>query len=104
MSSPVNWNITPAQFLTELGIKYRQRAAWLAVDKCPFCEGGDHRDRFTFIVHGTDGNYSCSRGKCSVSGSFWGLIEAMGKDVSNYRGERQDMRIGKKKKRFIYGK
>lgn len=67
---------------------------------CPFCQGGDSGDEYTFGVGLYNGAYSCLRGSCSVKGSF--------RDLCNFFGERIEpgftapKPIGQKKK--IYDK
>jgi hypothetical protein len=106
--SDVNWKITPAEFLSELGWTNKRRGNWLTMVICPFCNGGDHKDKLTFIVHAKDGNYSCSRAKCGSRGSFWGLMLAVGKDPKEFLGERIEMMRPRKKKQtkkgYVYGR
>lgn len=96
------WDITPSQFLDRIGVKYRVGRTWLALIVCPFCEGGDHRDRQTCIVHVTDGNYTCKRSSCGVRGSFWKFIETQGFDPRDFRGEGPSKVFKTKKKRERY--
>jgi hypothetical protein len=103
----VNWNITPVEFLSDLGWANKRRGNWLTMTLCPFCQGGDHKDKMTFIVHVIDGNYSCSRAKCGSRGSFWGLMVAVGKDPKDYLGERIERfkpRKKERKKGYVYGR
>lgn len=100
----MNWNVTPEQFLNEVGAKFKRRDRWLSLQICPFCHGGDHGDKFSFSVHVVDGNYFCHRTKCAAGGSFWNLIEFYGKNPRDYRGEQIFQPKKKKKKNFIYGR
>jgi hypothetical protein len=81
------WNVTPAGFLGQIGLKFKAKKEFLALEFCPFCKGGDHNDKGTCIVHATDGNYTCCRASCGERGSFWKLIESQGLDPRDFRGE-----------------
>ena len=94
-----SWNISPKEFLANVGQRTGAKGSWLVLDACPFCGGGDHGDRRTFIVHAADGNYACSRAKCGARGTFWGLIEHFGHDPKDHFGERKA-----KAKGYIYGR
>ena len=49
----------------------------LIAEICPFCDGGDHKDRFTFYINLESGAYQCKRGKCGATGSFKKLCEQL---------------------------
>lgn len=53
----------------------RKGTGWVEFDSCPFCQGGEHRDKKTFAVNLTDGNFICKRGNCAQAGSLWALCE-----------------------------
>ena len=40
---------------------YRVRGDELIPDLCPFCQGGEHGDRYTFALNLTDGVYVCKQ-------------------------------------------
>lgn len=92
--------MTPSNFLADIGWSYQKRGKFLSMKYCPFCDGGQHGDSFTFIVHASDGNYSCQRSKCGASGSFWSLIESQGREPREYIQRKSS----EKKKRFVYGR
>lgn len=52
-----------------------------ALCECPFCRGGEHRDRETFAVNLDTGAWICYRGKCGKSGSLYDLKTFLGEDV-----------------------
>lgn len=58
----------------------RRRGNKLEMEFCPFCLGGDHKDKWKFVVYGDAGNFKCVRGKCQETGNFWRLIEHYGDD------------------------
>ena len=49
---------------------------------CPYCKGGEHRDKYTFSVSLETGCYNCKRGKCGVSGHFVQLARDMNYQLS----------------------
>ena len=102
----MEYRITPAEFLREMGATFSMGKKWLTFKICPFCDGGASGDRLTFIVHSTDGNFSCSRSKCGESGSFWKLIEFYGRNPRDYRGDSVGCKKQSKssaRKKFLYG-
>ncbi len=50
----------------------------VSVKICPFCNGGSHKDKYTFSINIEKGVYKCLRGKCGVSGSFSHLCKEYG--------------------------
>lgn len=48
---------------------------------CPFCNGGDSEDRYTFSINTDTGSYYCFRGSCSAKGGFVQLAEHFGESV-----------------------
>jgi hypothetical protein len=95
----LEFSITPAELLREVGWEYSKKGKWLLMKHCPFCGGGDHADKFTFIVHEQDGNFTCSRSKCGNSGSFWKLLELHGQDPRNFLDKSKKQT---KKKKWMY--
>ena len=57
---------------------YRVRGDELIPDLCPFCQGGEHGDRYTFALNLTDGVYVCKRGQCGARGRFEELAAHFG--------------------------
>jgi len=76
MSTRIPFTITPAELVQRQGwrLTRQQPRSWICLRRCPFCDGGRHGDEGTFIIHRTDGNYSCSRATCGKRGTFWGLL------------------------------
>ena len=42
---------------------------------CPFCKGGEHRDKHTFYINTKTGKFICHRGSCGKQGSFYTLAK-----------------------------
>lgn len=101
MSLDVNWTITPTELLNQLGWQFKRRGEWYVLPICPFCHGGNGRDRQTFIVHSTEGHYACLRASCDEKGTFWGLLLSIGENPKEYLGERLTR---EKKKGYVYGR
>lgn len=64
---------------------FRVRGDELIPDYCPFCHGGDSRDRYTFALNLTDGVYVCKRGGCGVRGRFETLAKEFGERAEFFR-------------------
>ena len=47
-------------------------------DLCPFCHGGEHRDKYSFALNKDNGTYNCKRGSCGKQGTFWQLCKDFG--------------------------
>ena len=48
---------------------------------CPICEGGQHKDKYTFALNIETGASNCMRGSCGWQGSIKQLADFMGVDV-----------------------
>lgn len=81
-------------YLRGKGLSFRRRGAKAECKICPFCSGGEHNDKYTFVVYldESGGNYKCQRGKCAVSGSFWQLAEHFGDDPKEFY-RREDFKV-----------
>ena len=55
---------------------------------CPFCEGGDSGDVYTFSLNIETGSYHCFRGSCSASGGIEQLASHFG---DTYKGKSNRM-------------
>lgn len=99
--SDLNWRITPTEFLNEIGLSFKIRGNWLQLQNCPFCDGANYGDSFSFNIHKADGNFFCHRQKsCGEKGSFWKLIELFNRNPKDYFGERLSHKQKKKRYRF----
>ena len=68
-------------------------------DYCPFCHGGDHRDRNTFAINIDTGAYNCKRGHCSEQGNLTQLCERFNIPVDkqpNYEYKKKPAKTYKK--------
>lgn len=70
--------MTPYEFAQKHFNKFKVRNNWIVPQYCPYCLGGDHRDKETFAMNLQDGNFVCKRGKCGRTGSFAQLCRDFG--------------------------
>lgn len=57
---------------------FKERGEELIAQKCPFCHGGGHNDKYTFAMNIQSGTFNCMRGSCAARGSFTDLCEHFG--------------------------
>ena len=50
---------------------------------CPFCGGGDHKDKETFSINLNTGKYLCHRGSCAVHGNQLSLCRHYGYPIND---------------------
>lgn len=100
--SKFEYSIKPAELLSEHGISYKSKREWLSIKSCLFCEGGNHDDYFTFVVHKIEGNYICKRSKCGKNGTFWSLL--MYFDLNPKKYLTSTVSEKRSSKRFVYGR
>lgn len=62
---------------------------------CPFCQGGENHDKYTFALNLSGGVYVCKRGSCGVRGRFEELAEHFGERAELIRP------TAKLKKQFV---
>ena len=58
------------EFERSFGYEYRKRNGELEFKRCPYCNGGDHSDFWTFSVNLSSGAFKCLRASCNQSGHF----------------------------------
>lgn len=68
---------------------YRIKGSEIKAQYCPFCRGGEHRDKQSFSLNIENKTFNCKRGSCGKSGTFKQLCEEFGEvaDVENNRFE-----------------
>ena len=79
------------RFAAERGIKYKHRGDELVFKWCPYCQG-DNKDKETFAISLTTGQFNCKRSSCSVRGNMVTLARdfnfSLGRDSDAYYGIR----------------
>lgn len=64
-----------------LGGDTREHGKELEWKLCPYCNGGDHGDKWTFSVNTETGQYICQRSTCDAHGAFVQLARDFGYDL-----------------------
>lgn len=57
---------------------YRTNGNEIIPKECPFCHGGQHRDKHTFALNIANKTYNCKRGSCGAQGHFTQLCREFG--------------------------
>ncbi len=57
---------------------FKTRGDEIVPKLCPFCQGGEHRDKETFAVNMSNGVYRCARGSCGAKGHLSSLKKHLG--------------------------
>lgn len=70
--------MTPVEFARKHLGQYKIKGNEIIPTYCPFCHGGQHKDKDTFALNIDKGTYNCKRGKCGVAGSFSQLCREFG--------------------------
>jgi len=66
---------------------YKKKGQEIIPRYCPYCHGGEHRDKETFALNIDKKTFNCKRGTCGKSGTFWQLCHDNGVEAdkdSNY--------------------
>lgn len=78
------------EFARMIGAKTTLRGDELQFDRCPFCNGGDHKDKKTFSINMRSGAFKCLRSTCGQHGNMITLSRcfkfSLGRDVDAYYG------------------
>lgn len=66
-----------------IGTDTREHGKELEWKYCPYCNGGDHGDKWTFSVSKETGQFICQRASCDAKGAFVQLARDFGLDIGN---------------------
>lgn len=88
------------RFADAIGAETFQQGDELIFKRCPYCDGGEHRDRKTFAINLKTGAWNCKRGSCGRKGNMITLAQdfeqfSLGEGVDDYYLKRERF------KRFI---
>lgn len=77
------------RFATSINAETFPRGNELHFKYCPYCGGGQHRDKKTFSINLTNGTYNCKRGSCGVKGNMITLAQdfsefSLGDGIDDY--------------------
>jgi len=68
---------------------------------CPFCQGGQHKDKWSFAINKNNGAWNCQRGKCGKAGNIYDLAKHFGIDYSGYLKKYYNNQIRKTEKKYV---
>jgi len=74
----LNHELTPIDIADKHFRDYRIKNDEIVPVYCPFCQGGNSHDKYTFAVNKHSGTYNCKRGSCGATGSFHQLLRELG--------------------------
>lgn len=76
------------RFADEQKIQYKTRGDELQFFYCPYCKGGQHKDKGTFSINLKTGAFCCQRSSCGAKGNMLTLHKdfgfSLGADVDNF--------------------
>ena len=61
---------------------YKRKGEEIVPERCPFCHGGEHGDKYTFAMNAETGAYNCKRGSCGAQGAFTELLRHFGEQTT----------------------
>lgn len=61
--------------------QFNQKGNEIIPRYCPFCNGGQHRDKYSFALNIDKLTYNCKRGTCNKSGTFKELCSEFGENA-----------------------
>ena len=62
---------------------YAVKGAEIVAEYCPFCQGGERKDKYTFALNAEKKIYNCKRGSCGKKGHFTILCREFGEENDN---------------------
>ena len=74
--------MTPQEFASRHLGMFKQKGDEIVPDFCPYCKGGQHKDKYTFALNVHTGAWNCRRGSCNKSGSLNQLLQDFGEEPS----------------------
>lgn len=85
------------EFSRFVGIQTRERGDELHFNTCPYCRGGQKRDKMTFSINLNTGAFKCLRSSCGVAGNLVKLSQDFGFSLGNEIDEYFKPKQAKKK-------
>lgn len=77
--------MNPVEFAEKYLYPHKFKGNEIVPFLCPFCNGGDHRDRGTFALNIEKLTYNCRRGNCGVKGTFSQLCKEYGEESDDLK-------------------
>lgn len=59
-----------SDFITFIGSETKEKGKEIEFKHCPYCDGGENGDKWTFSVNSETGRFNCMREKCGAKGAF----------------------------------
>ena len=88
------------RFARNAGARAYERGDELVFTECPYCHGGQHRDKSTFSINTKTGQFQCKRASCGVSGNMLTIA----RDFDFSLGTEADRYINRKEEEFRFRK
>lgn len=63
--------------------EWKQHGHEIIPTYCPFCQGGSHKDKFSFALNTEKLTFNCKRGSCSRQGHFSQLCKEFGESYTD---------------------
>jgi twinkle protein len=81
--------MNPYEFARNHLGEWKQKGSEIVPKFCPYCHGGEHRDRDSFALNVDKLTFNCKRGTCGKQGHFTQLCRDFGEDAD--RSETYEM-------------
>ena len=88
----INVHDEVTKFIGMTGISVTKKGDEYLLKSCPFCKGGENRDRNTFSINYRTGQYQCKRSKCNAKGNLWTLTKDENFDYALPEPEKKEIR------------
>lgn len=84
------------EFAEHVNTRARTRGDELQFEYCPYCHGGDRKDKNTFAINLKTGRNNCKRASCGAHGNMITLARdfdfSLGRDVDEYYSDKKRFR------------
>lgn len=87
--------MTPEDFAQKHFPNYRSSGNEIIPIYCPYCHGGNGKDKYTFALNAITGNFNCKRGSCGKSGTFRTLLRDHGEEMERQKNYESIARVKK---------
>lgn len=86
------WN-----FANTTHVEKRKKGDELFFKYCPYCNGGDHKDKDTFSINLKTGTFKCFRATCGKQGHFVELARDFGFELNMAQNQKQYRKLKQQK-------
>ncbi len=81
-----------SKFIAITGTSATKKGNEYLLKSCPFCHGGESKDKNTFSINYLTGQYQCKRSKCNEKGNLWTLTKNDDFDYALPEPEKKEIR------------